>query len=583
MTQEQLLTSLAARLMEATCFEDAATAALTAALTCAEAAIESGPHGAPGRVLRGVVHVRPADSYQRLFCLEHPSGARASGTGYLTSANIWRWVAEHRCPVSIDVQLSTLHAWLPEGQSADHKLPASSGLPGRGTRDRMIGRETTHVHVVPLPSPGGGVGGMITLEASFREAAGQTSLWRACHEQLQVLAFIAGPHLCSLPLREPAAVSADALLPVVGPSVAGLIDLLRVFARQEETILIGGPTGVGKSRLARWCHAQSPRGEHRFETIDLMSVPQDLQMAELFGWRRGAFTGAVRDSRGAIGRAAHGTLFIDEIDKLSMNAQSGLLRVLEERRYHPFGDDSSERRADVRFIVGTNADLRAAVRAGRFREDLYYRINVLPVRLPALAERLDELPAWADYMLGRRHAEAGAGEEARFSAEAVQVLLETPWPGNLRQLDNIIRRAYVIALADRSHPGTIVLERRHVERALAYEEGGAAAGAVAAHLWRAALAFVGEAARREGGAAAALSLDLADAFRGMVLGAAVRRKGNRDDAFSMLGQQPLLKNRNHHRAYRRELDRVRDLLRALDGDVDAELKDLLDAADDAGD
>src|SRR5206468_257763 len=132
--------------------------------------------------------------------------------------------------------------------------------------------------------------------------------------------------------------STDPLLPVVGPSMEGLINLLRVFSRQEETVLISGPTGTGKSRLARWCHAQSPRRERTFETVDLQTVPVDIQMAALFGWRKGAFTGAVGDQAGWVEQADGGTLFLDEVDKLSLSAQAGLLQLLEERRYRVLGD-----------------------------------------------------------------------------------------------------------------------------------------------------------------------------------------------------------------------------------------------------
>jgi DNA-binding NtrC family response regulator len=581
--QSELLASLVLGLMEAKTFEDAASATLKAMLTSAEEALAHSPHAAQGRVLRGVVHLRPAGSYQRLFGIEHPSGDRVEGTGYLTSANVWRWVAENRSAVSIDVPLSTLRTWSAEGPSEHKELRASAGLPGRETRERMMGRDATHVHVIPLCAPAGSVDGMITLEASARAAIGHDFIWPACHERLQVISGVAAPYLAALPLTPVKEAATDELLPVIGPSTASLIDLLRVFSRQEETILLSGPTGAGKSRLARWCHEQSARKGHPFETMSLLSVPEDLQMAELFGWKRGAFTGAVKDAQGAITRAARGTLFIDEIDKLSMRAQAGLLRVLEEQRYRPLGDNASEQRANVRFIVGTNTDLHAALRAGRFREDLYYRINVLPLRLPPLAERLDELPLWAEYMLARRHQESGGGGGApSLAPEAIALLRSTSWPGNLRQLDNIIRRAYALALADRGASGGAPgLLRLHIERSLAYE-GGADPSSLLRTLWRAARAFVDEAERREQ-SAAPLSLDLCEAFRGMVLGAAVQRRGSREEGFLLLGQRKLLKNRNHYRALRRELDHVRELLRSVGGEVEPELQRLLDEAEASSD
>jgi DNA-binding NtrC family response regulator len=580
MSRHDLLPALLVRLMEAAYFEDAATAALEAVLACAEQAVAESRFASSARLLRAMVHLRPSDGYQRLFGVEHRTGAQVEGTGYLTSANVWRWVAEHRCAVSIDVQLGALHARLPDGSVERSGPQEAAGVPGYETRQRMLGRDATHVHVIPLRTPGGGVGGMIALEAHAKAAIGRDFVWGDCEEQLELVASAAAPYLGALPPRPVRGAQTDALLPVVGRATAGLIEILRVFAQQEETVLVSGPTGAGKSRLARWCHEQSQRKGKPFETLDLLSVPEELQMAELFGWKRGAFTGAMKDSVGAIARASQGTLFIDEIDKLSLKAQAGMLRVLEERRYRPLGDEGAERRADVRFVVGTNADLRALVRAGKFREDLYYRINVLPVRLPALAERLDELPLWAEYMLGRRHEESGGGCAVRIAREAIELLTSVPWPGNLRQLDNIIRRAYAISLSDRGGAGgDLVLTRRHVERALAYD-APPETGALVEQLWRAASAFVQETERR-GPSAGPLSLEMADAFRGLVFAAAVQRRG-RDDAFVLLGQQQLLKNRNHHRALKREFERVRELLRLLGGDVDPALAAVLDAAEEPG-
>jgi transcriptional regulator with AAA-type ATPase domain len=443
----------------------------------------------------------------------------------------------------------------------------------------MLDRDATHVHVVPLRAPSGGILGMVTLEVSCMAATGDELLWEAACEPLALLASVSAPYLAALPSRPAApAPRTDAFLPVVGSTTSSLVDLLCIFAKQEETILLSGPTGAGKSRLARYCHEQSSRRGQPFETLDLLGVPEELQQAELFGWRRGAFTGAVTDSAGALGRAAHGTLFIDEIDKLSLGAQASLLRVLEARLYRPLGHQGLDCRADVRFIVATNVDLRATVRAGRFREDLFYRINVLPVRVPPLSERLDELPAWAEHIVQRLHQGKGREGAARLAPEAVKLLLATPLPGNIRQLDTIVVRAYAFADNDRG-AGALVIERRHIERALAQDGVAADSGPLLAHLWRAAQTFVQEAERR-GDAGATLSLDACDALRGLVLAAAVLRRG-RDEAFVLLGQAPLLKNRNHHRALRRELEKARALIRLLGSDPERDLEALLAEEDDA--
>lgn len=579
MLHDESLISLVPRLVSATYFEEAATAVLQAMFACAEEALAGSPYAARVRILRGVVHLRPEGSYQRLFGIDRLTGARIEGTGYLTSGSVWSWIEDHRCSVSIDVQRASLRSWLPDGVVEHRDQPEATGMPGDATRERMLGRDATHVHVVPLRAPGGSVDGMITLEASCKSAAGRELAWADCYEELEILAGIAGAFIAAraLPLRPDEAADPDEFLPVVGKSTAHLIELLRAFAPRDDTILISGPTGAGKSRLARWCHEHSQRRGQPFESLDLLGVPEELQMAELFGWKRGAFTGAVKDNAGAIARAARGTLFLDEIDKLSLKAQAGLLRFIEERSYRMLGDDAAgERRADARLLVGTNADLRAAVRAGHFREDLYYRVNVLPVRLLPLSERLDELPRWADFMLNRRHREASGEGAARFEPDAMKLLASAPWPGNLRQLDNIVRRAYALQLAGQSGlSGDLVVQRRHVERALTFDVD-AEPSALLKLLWRAASSFVTEAERRRGGGAP-LPFELTDAFRGMVLGAAVHRTGNRDDAFTLLGQEQTLKNRNHHRTLLRELSRVRELLNLIGGEVDPDLQAVLDA------
>ena len=577
----KVLRRLVPELVSAAHFEDAATAVLQAMFACIEAASAASPYADHARLISGVVHLRPEGSYQRLFGVAHASGARIEGTAYLTSGNVWSWIERHGCSVSVDVHRATLRSWLPEGPVEHGDRTEGDGVPGEATRERMIGRDTTHVHVVPLRTPGGAVNGMITLEVGCRAAVGRELFWEACYRDLETLAGLAAAFIAvrALPQRAPEPVNPDEFLPVIGRSTAHLVELLRAFAPRDDTVLISGPTGAGKSRLARWCHEHSHRQGARFEVLDILGIPEELQMAELFGWKRGAFTGAVKDNPGAIARAARGTLFLDEVDKLSLKAQAALLRFVEERAYRMLGDDAvADRRADVRLLVGTNVDLRAAVRAGRFREDLYYRINVLPVRLLPLNERVDEIPLWAKFMLGRRHRESGGDGTVRFAPDAMRLLASVQWPGNLRQLDNIVRRAYALALGGSSGGvDDIVIQLHHVERALTFDaEPEGPPSTLLDQLWRASVMFVREAERRRA-SDAPLPLEMAKILRGMILGAAVQHTGSRDEAFLLLGQEQLLKNRNHHHALRRELSRVRELVRLLGCGMHPELQAALDA------
>jgi DNA-binding NtrC family response regulator len=563
-------------------FEEAAEVTLRAMLSAAgEVAGALGHHGR-GTLLRGIVHLRPGEGYRRLWVVEHDAGSGSvSGRGqaaaprasagpdleaaYLPSATAWRFLVEHGSAVLIDVQLGTLCPLLAAGPGTVGDAGHAVTFEGHKTREQLRRRDATHVHIIPLRLPGGAVAGMVSIEAGCMPAFAE-ALFPACNERLQILTDVAAPYLADLPSQPVATPKHDDLLPVVGRSTANLVEVLRVFAQQEETILISGPTGAGKSRLAHWCHDKSRRKNHPFVTLELR-IAEDMQMAELFGWRRGAFTGADTDNPGAIGRAEGGTLFIDEIDKLSSKAQAGLLRVLEERAYRRLGETAGDRRANVRFVVGTNVNLHEVVRAGRFREDLYFRINVLPLRVPSLAERRDEIPHWASYMLAQRHRAGGGEGEALLDSEAIALLCECPWPGNLRQLENIVRRAYVIALVEHTEGGgAFVLRRPHVERSLAHEVQPGVLPLLE-QLQQAARAFVREAERRRGSGGHALPLDVTDAFRGLVLEAAVERLGSREEAFYLFGKGNLVKSRNHHKVLRGELDKVAELCSALGKDA----------------
>jgi DNA-binding NtrC family response regulator len=556
--------SLSTALHAARHFEQAALVTLRTLLRMSARALEASRFARQGKLLRGVVHLRPADAYRRLVALEYAAVKNDSpgeeallpGDGpllaLLASASAWRAVLEHGCAISIDVGGGRLQPHQESARAVTSSPPGMAFTPE--SQQRLLNRLATHVCVLPLRVPGGRIEGMISLEASCLAASGQEFVWREVGPQLQLAVDLAAPYLSSLPTRPGAVPETDDYLPVIGASMASQVEVLRVFAQQEETLLLSGPTGSGKSRMARWCHERSPRQTGPFETLDLMTVPEELQMGELFGWRKGAFTGAGRDNPGCLARAEGGTLFIDEIDKLSLKAQAGLLHVLEERSWRVLGDAGNARRANVRFIIGTNASLSEAVRRGTFREDLYYRINVLPVRLPPLDERRDEIGPWARYMLARHHREKGSQGAVRLALEAERQLEEVSWPGNLRQLDNIIRRAYTLAMVARGGASQeLELREPHVQRALAYEGGMQGASLVGA-LGQAARAFVLEAQRRQ----EPLDIDLAESLRGFVLAEAVQQVG-REEAFRLLGRESLVKSRNHLKALRQELKKARAL------------------------
>jgi MoxR-like ATPase len=573
---------LMALLTEAGSFEEAASATLRLMLEVAEQALAASRHAGRGRLLRGIIHLRPEEGYRGLAVREAGVEGTADATAgmetpLLASATAWQLVAERRCAISIDVVLGLLTPHLegaaPVGES--EQGPAGRVFNSIESQQRYLGRQTTHVGVLPLLGPGRAVHGMVSLEAECPSATGQEFLWRECGEQLQLLANQATPYLIALPMR-PSEQVGDAYLPVVGASLASLLPALKVFARQEETLLISGPTGVGKSRLARWCHEQSSRRRGAFEVLDLVTVPEDLQMAELFGWKKGAFTGAGRDNAGAVARAEGGTLFIDEIDKLSLKAQAGLMRMLEERTYRVLGEDGAGRRADVRFIIGTNANLQDSVREGRFREDLYYRVKVLPISLPPLKDRQDEIARWARYMANRRHQERSPEGHVQLTPAAERLLTAQPWPGNLRQLDNIVRRAYALALVERGEAAqALTLEVHHLQQSLGYESDPRDTSLTEA-LSAAAGAFVSAAQARGPGV---LDLDLADGFRGLVLAVATRRLG-RDEAFRLFGREGFVKSRNHYRTLRREIERLEALYKAL-GLAGSPFSDLLEGGADS--
>jgi len=229
------------------------------------------------------------------------------------------------------------------------------------------------------------------------------------------------------------------------PVMARLFELLETVAATTSTVLISGETGTGKELAARAIHDASPRRQQRFVAINCSAIPETLLEAELFGHVRGAFTGAVASRQGRIEQAHRGTLFLDEIGTMSPALQAKLLRVLQEREFERLGDAQTIH-VDVRVIAATNSDLKGLVEDGSFREDLYYRLNVIPVQLPPLRERRADIPLLAEHFLDHfaSHATPPRGRLA-LSQDALQRLMAFDWPGNVRQLENAIERACALS------------------------------------------------------------------------------------------------------------------------------------------
>jgi len=234
---------------------------------------------------------------------------------------------------------------------------------------------------------------------------------------------------------------------IVGQSGAlrRVMDVATQAAPSLATVLILGESGTGKELIARYIHRQSGRRDRAFVTVNCSAIPETIMEGELFGHERGAFTGAVGKREGRFMKARGGTLFLDEIGELTPAVQVKLLRVLQEGEFEPIGGDTVT--ADVRIIAATNRDLMAEVEAGRFREDLYYRLNVIAVTAPPLRARRDDIPLLVDHFLGI-YCRKNNRERLTLQADALRKLLDYPWPGNVRQLENVIERAAVLCRSE---------------------------------------------------------------------------------------------------------------------------------------
>ena len=275
-----------------------------------------------------------------------------------------------------------------------------------------------------------------------------------------------------------------------------MFDLIEAVAESKVTVLITGESGTGKSLVARVIHQRSDRRDQPFIEVSCGAIPESLLESELFGHVRGAFTGAVSDKKGKFKAADNGTVFLDEISTASAALQVKLLRVLQEKQFDPVGSNDTET-VDVRAILATNVDLETEVAEGRFRQDLFYRINVVSIGLPPLRERITDIPLLAEAFIKKYCAQMHK-ELLRFDEEALQCLQRYRWPGNVRELENIVERAVVltkgrqITIADlpgklvesaEASPVTDIYQPTSLKMALEEPEKRIIEAALRAHNW----------------------------------------------------------------------------------------------------
>lgn len=225
-----------------------------------------------------------------------------------------------------------------------------------------------------------------------------------------------------------------------------VFQLIEKVSQANSNVLVLGESGTGKEMVAKCIHQKSPRAHKPFIAINCSAIPEALLESELFGYAKGAFTGAAQRKKGLIEEAEGGTLFLDEIGEMNVLLQSKILRIIQERKMRPVGE-TNEISVDIRIIAATHKDLKAAIKSGNFREDLYYRLSVIPIVIPPLRHRKEDIPLLAEYFL-KKYAALNNAKIQGFTPAAIQKLTQLPWEGNVRELENAIERAVVLCKSD---------------------------------------------------------------------------------------------------------------------------------------
>ncbi len=302
---------------------------------------------------------------------------------------------------------------------------------------------------------------------------------------------LAMPHGKRAPLRDLGREHGEDKLPIIGRSPS-MQEIYRVIARLTQsdlTVMIMGESGTGKELVARALHDYGKRRHGPFVAVNMAAIPKELVESELVGHERGAFTGATNRGIGRFEQAESGTLFLDEIGDMPMEAQTRLLRVLQQGEYTSVGGRTAIK-SDVRIVAATNRDLRQLIQHGLFREDLYYRLNVVPLRLPPLRERSEDIADLVRHFL--RKAEEEGLPPKRVDTEALDLLRQYRWPGNVRELENLIRRMAVLQSGDAITAAALHAELREPPRSAPADEAETLGAAIERHLTRA-FAEAGEA------------------------------------------------------------------------------------------
>jgi len=239
------------------------------------------------------------------------------------------------------------------------------------------------------------------------------------------------------------------------PSMKKIIDLARKVAETDATVLLIGESGTGKEVLARFIHENSKRSKGNFVAVNCAAIPSNLLESEMFGYEKGAFSGAIKSHPGKFEQANHGTLLLDEISEMPLELQAKLLRVIQEKTIDRIGG-TDPIKVDVRIVCTTNRNIEQEVKDGNFREDLYYRISVFPIKIPPLRERKEEIPELARFFLKKFSSTFNKSVED-ITDSALELLMNYPWPGNIRELQNVIERAVVLAEREEITPNEIFL------------------------------------------------------------------------------------------------------------------------------